>query len=80
MKKLKKLKLNSLSESELSKRDMQFLQGGCKCVCAYDTSNTAFIFGEAGGTGCSCGCSCTGEFNSGTNYNIADTYSHNHGG
>jgi natural product precursor len=40
MKKLSKLKLNSLSERELNKREMQYTRGGIDCWCWCGTGSS----------------------------------------
>jgi len=62
MKKIGKLKLNVLSDSELTKREMQSLQGGtCWCFCGgLDQTIATSSEGSYGSPGnCSCGCGCS---------------------
>jgi natural product precursor len=84
MKKLSKLKLNVLSNTNLLEREMNSLRGGekrfCSCACAYadegfsssDNRSANFKIGNDGGHSNSDGSDCYWE-----GYN--DTYGYNNG-
>ncbi len=65
MKKIETLKLNSLSASDLKKREMNSLHGGgemCACQCnTQELLTTPSNFSDIFIEGCLCGCGCSSE-------------------